>query len=79
MGTGYARTWNDLARAIFSALDMPVKIEYFDMPEVIRDKYQYFTQADLTKLRKTAINHKFFELEDAVKDYVGFLKNHSYL
>ncbi len=79
VGTGCARTWNELARAIFSALDMPANIEYFDMPQSIKDKYQYYTQADLGKLEKAGINHKFSEFNEAVKDYVGFLKNHSYL
>ena len=55
------------------------RIEYFDMPEAIRDKYQYFTQANLDKLKRTGINHKFFEFPDAVRDYAGFLKNHSCL
>jgi ADP-L-glycero-D-manno-heptose 6-epimerase len=79
VGSGNARTWNDLAKALFSALDMKPVIEYIPMPEEIRDKYQYFTQADLTKLKKTGLEHKFFTLEDAVSDYVGYLKNNSYL
>jgi ADP-L-glycero-D-manno-heptose 6-epimerase len=80
VGTGCAHTWNELAQAIFAALNMSSKIEYFDMPESIRDKYQYFTQADLTKLT-TSINtqHKFFEFKEAVRDYVGYLKEHAYL
>jgi ADP-L-glycero-D-manno-heptose 6-epimerase len=79
IGTGVARSWNDIAKALFSALRLKPNIEYIDMPQEIRDKYQYFTQADLSKLKKTAINHKFFGLEGAVKDYVGYLKDHSYL
>ena len=79
VGTGCAHTWNELARAIFSALDMPARIEYFDMPEAIRDKYQYFTQADLNKLQAAGVNHSFSEFSEAVKDYVGYLKNHTYL
>jgi len=79
VGTGCAHTWNELARGIFSALNMPARIEYFDMPDAIRDKYQYFTQADLGKLERQDVNHKFFQFNEAVKDYVGFLKNHSYL
>ena len=79
VGTGCAHTWNKLARAIFSALDMPARIEYFDMPEAIRDKYQYFTQADLNKLQAAGVNHNFSEFSQAVKDYVGYLKNHAYL
>jgi ADP-L-glycero-D-manno-heptose 6-epimerase len=79
VGTGCAHTWNELAQAIFSALEMPVNIEYFDMPSSIRDKYQYFTQADLTKLETAGLNHNFFEFNEAVKDYVGYLRNHTYL
>ena len=79
VGTGCAHTWNDLAHAIFSALNMPTNIEYFDMPQVLRDKYQYFTQADLAKLEGTGVNHKFFEFAEAVKDYAGYLKNHAHL
>lgn len=79
VGTGCAHTWNDLARAIFSALNMPTNIEYFDMPQALRDKYQYFTQADLAKLEGTGVNHKFFGFAEAVKDYASFLKTHSHL
>jgi len=79
VGTGNARTWNELARAIFSALDMPARIEYFDMPEAIRDKYQYYTEANANKLRRAGVDHKFLEFDEAVKDYVGFLKDHAYL
>ena len=79
VGTGCARTWNELAHAIFSALDIPANIEYFDMPQSIKDKYQYYTQADLGKLEKAGINHNFSGLNEAVKDYAGFLKTHSYL
>lgn len=70
IGTGKARTWNDLAFAIFSSLKLEPKIEYIEMPLAIRDKYQYFTQADLTKLRKTGLALKFTSLEKAVSDYV---------
>ncbi|MGB2705523.1 MAG: ADP-glyceromanno-heptose 6-epimerase [Candidatus Omnitrophota bacterium] len=79
IGTGSARTWNDLADALFSALGMKTNIEYFDMPEVLKGKYQYFTQADLSKLKKAAPRHKFFDLKDAVKDYVGYLESGTYL
>ncbi len=79
IGTGIARTWNDLAKAIFHALDMKPDIEYFDMPESLRDKYQYFTQADISKLRRADYNKDFFSLEDGVKECVGFLKEKKYL
>ena len=79
LGSGSARTWNELARAIFAALSLPLKIEYFEMPVEIRDKYQYFTEADLTKLRRAGVEHKFFDFAAAVKEYVGFLSSHSHL
>ncbi|MEA3305785.1 MAG: ADP-glyceromanno-heptose 6-epimerase [Candidatus Omnitrophota bacterium] len=79
IGTGEARTWNDLAKAIFRALDMEPRIEYMDMPESLRDKYQYFTRADITKLRKAGYKKEFLSLEDGIKEYVGFLKERKYL
>ena len=69
-GTGKARTWNAIATALFKALDIPVDIRYIDMPEVLRGKYQYFTQAEMQKLRQTGYAAPFTELEDAVYDYV---------
>jgi len=79
VGTGKARSFNDLAGALFSALEMERKIEYVDMPESIRENYQYFTQADLRKLRKAGCNHQFMELNEAVADYAGYLKEQKYL
>jgi ADP-L-glycero-D-manno-heptose 6-epimerase len=79
LGTGKARTWNDLARALFSAVGKPVVIEYIDMPESLRPRYQYFTQADMTRLRKAGYQKPFTSLEDAVRDYVKYLKDNSRL
>ena len=73
VGTGQARTWNDLAEALFLAVDKPVCIEYIDMPEVLRDKYQYFTQAEMAKLRSVGYQRPFTPLKEAVRDYVGYL------
>jgi ADP-L-glycero-D-manno-heptose 6-epimerase len=70
IGTGQARSWNDLAKAIFAALKLKPMIEYIEMPEQIKDKYQYFTQADISKLQKAGIKHQFMTLEEAVADYV---------
>jgi len=70
VGTGTARTWNDLARAVFAAMDREPDIEYIPMPEAIRDKYQYFTQADMGKLRETGYDGEMTSLEDGAKDYV---------
>ncbi len=74
VGTGKARSWNDLARAIFAAVGKPVQIEYFDMPDSLREKYQYFTEANVTKLRQAGYQKPFHSLEAAVKDYVGYLQ-----
>jgi ADP-L-glycero-D-manno-heptose 6-epimerase len=70
IGSGAARTWLNLANAVFAALDKQSKIEFIEMPETIRDKYQYFTQADISRLRATGYQAPVTTLEDAVKDYV---------
>lgn len=69
-GTGKARTFKDLAAAVYSALGQDEKIEYIPMPEHLRDKYQYFTQADMAKLRKAGYTDEFTSLEDGVRAYV---------
>lgn len=69
-GTGIPRSWNDLARAVFSALGLEPKIEYIEMPEELKGKYQYFTKADMTKLKKAGYNKPTLSLEEAIKDYV---------
>ena len=79
IGSGEARTWNDLAHALFRALGKKPAIEYTDMPEYLREKYQYFTQADLTKLRTAGVRHPLTSLEDAVKDYAAYLQTAAYL
>ena len=70
LGSGEARTWIDLANAVFAALSRPAQIEFIEMPETIRDKYQYFTQANIEKLRGTGYQGPKFTLEEAVADYV---------
>jgi ADP-L-glycero-D-manno-heptose 6-epimerase len=71
LGTGKSRSWNALATAIFSALDLPPKIEYIEMPESIRGAYQYHTEASMKKLQALAgYKVEFRSLEDSVKDYV---------
>ena len=71
LGTGYARTWNDLVRAVFAAMGRKPEIEYIEMPEAIRDQYQYFTEAKMDKLRSAGNTVLFRSLEGAVSDYVG--------
>ena len=70
LGTGRAQSWNDLAEAIFKACSKPKNIEYVEMPENLRKQYQYFTEADLKKLREAGCATKFRPLDKAVKDYV---------
>jgi len=70
IGSGLASTWNALATAVFSALGKGAKIEYFDMPEELREKYQYFTQADITRLRESGYSRELTPLSEAVADYV---------
>jgi ADP-L-glycero-D-manno-heptose 6-epimerase len=70
LGTGKARTFIDLAQATFTALNLPPNIDFIDTPADIRDKYQYFTQANMSKLRSIGYKKPFMPLEDAVNDYV---------
>lgn len=69
-GTGQARTWLDLARALFAAMDRKPDIRYIPLPEVLRGKYQYFTQAETARLRAAGYARPFTSLEDGVRDYV---------
>jgi ADP-L-glycero-D-manno-heptose 6-epimerase len=70
IGTGQPRSWNDLACAVFSSLKMQLNIEYVDMPEEIKDKYQYFTKAEMKKLKDAGYKKPVTSLEEAVKDYI---------
>ena len=69
-GTGKARPWNDLVKATFKAMGLEPKISYIDMPESLREKYQYRTEADMSKLRDAGYEEPFTSLEDGVMDYV---------
>lgn len=70
VGSGEMHTWNELARAIFAALNLSSNIEFIEMPENLRDRYQYHTQADLTKIYQTNYGGKITPLGEAVTDYV---------
>lgn len=70
LGTGKARTFEDLGKAVFAALDKPAVIEYIDIPSDIREAYQYYTQADMEKLRKQGYDKPFTELEAGIEHYV---------
>lgn len=79
IGTGKAETFLSLAHAVFSALDLPSSIEFVDTPLDIRDKYQYFTEATMHKLRSAGYDKPCFTLHDAVRDYVqNYLKSQHY-
>ena len=80
LGSGEARTFLDLTKAVFNAIGKPENIEFVDTPEDIRDKYQYFTEANMSKLRSIGFNQKFHSLEDGVDDYVkNYLDHQQYL
>lgn len=70
LGTGKARTWNDLIQAVFAAMNIKPDIEYIEMPEGLRNQYQYFTQAEMGKLKTAGCPVNFSPLEDSVRDYV---------
>ena len=78
VGTGQARSFMDLAKATFAAMGKEENIEFIDTPSDIRDKYQYFTQANIEKLREAGYEQPFTSLEEGVKDYVqNYLLKHS--
>lgn len=80
LGSGKARTFLDLTRNTFKAMGVEEKISFVDTPEDIRDKYQYFTEADMTKLIQAGYSRKFNTLEEGVEDYVkNYLSQHKYL
>jgi ADP-L-glycero-D-manno-heptose 6-epimerase len=80
LGTGKARTFLDLATGVFTAMGKPADIRFIDTPEDIRDKYQYFTEADMTRLRNAGYTRPFTDLESGIRDYVtGYLLPGKYL
>jgi ADP-L-glycero-D-manno-heptose 6-epimerase len=80
LGTGKARSFEDLVRATFAGLEKPAKIYYIDMPEDIRDKYQYFTEARMEKLIASGYAESFYSLEAGIADYVKeYLLSNTYL
>ncbi len=79
VGTGMARSWNDVAHALFKAVGKKPEITYVEMPENLKSKYQYFTQAEMGKLRQSGFKKKFMSLEDSVAEYAQYLKSNSYL
>lgn len=75
LGTGTARSFEDLVKATFAGLDKTSNIEYIDMPLDIRDKYQYFTEANMQKLKNAGYTNEFYSLENGVDDYVRHYLN----
>ena len=71
MGYGVGRTWLDLAKALFSSLNIEENIHWLDMPETIKHQYQYFTKADMTKWQTAGLSQPQWSLEDAIYDYVA--------
>jgi ADP-L-glycero-D-manno-heptose 6-epimerase len=80
IGTGRAQTWLDLVYSVFEALGKPVNIEFIDMPDEIRSKYQYFTEADTTKIKLAGYDKKIMNLREGVTDYIkNYLLKKNYL
>jgi len=76
IGTGKASTWNDLANAIWKSLGRNAVIEYIEMPETLKKQYQYFTEANISKLRKLGWNQPLLSIFEGTDDYVkGYLNN----
>jgi ADP-L-glycero-D-manno-heptose 6-epimerase len=80
LGTGQARTFLDLTRSTFDAMDKEPEIEFIDTPKDIRENYQYFTEAEMEKLRNQAYDQNFTSLEEGINDYVrNYLFQHAYI
>ncbi len=75
LGTGKARSFNDLAKTVFKSLGQKEFIFYIDTPIKIRDKYQYFTEAKMFKLKLAGYDKKFYELEEGIAEYIKNLEN----
>jgi ADP-L-glycero-D-manno-heptose 6-epimerase len=79
LGSGKANTFNELAHAVFNAMNLPAEIDYIDTPADIRDKYQYYTEANMQKLIASGYDKPFTSIQDGVDDYVkNYLKTNSY-
>ncbi len=81
LGTGKARSWNDLVKLVFKEMNLPINIEYIDMPDNLVKQYQNFTEADMSKLKQAGLNYKFNQLENSIEDYLKnyLLKDWQYL
>ena len=79
IGSGEATSWNKLAHAMFKAMNKPDNIIYVDMPETLKDKYQYYTCLDIQKIKEAGYNKKLYTIEKAAVDYVKYLKQNKHL
>ncbi len=80
IGTARPRTWNDLVKAVFDAMGKKPQIEYVEMPDSIKNQYQYYTCADISKLRRVGCDQQPTSLEDSIKDYIqNYLQKDEYL
>ncbi len=70
VGSGRARSWNDLLAAVFKAMELPENIKYIEMPESLRNQYQYFTEAPMSKLRSAGYTKPMSSLEEGVSNYI---------
>jgi ADP-L-glycero-D-manno-heptose 6-epimerase len=75
IGTGKAQSWLKMMKALFAALKLEPEIEFIPMPDALKNKYQYYTQADLTKLRAAGYTKPLMTLEEGITDYVGYLES----
>ncbi|MEO8447429.1 MAG: ADP-glyceromanno-heptose 6-epimerase [bacterium] len=71
IGTGEAHSFNELVKPIFTSMGVKENIEYFDMPEILKEKYQYYTKADISKLRNAGYINEVAKIDDTVTDYVS--------
>ena len=79
IGSGMSHSWNDLAKAIFRSLHLPLSIEYIEMPEALRHKYQYYTKAEIKKIRDIGYKENITPLEESVQRYIKFLLEKPYI
>lgn len=74
IGTGQARTFSDFAKAMFAAMSSTPNLRFIDMPDNLVNQYQYFTEADISKLRYSGYDKPFLSVEEGTKEYVKYLK-----
>ena len=80
IGTGKSRSWVDLVTAVFNSMDKPVNIEFIDMPDNLKEKYQYFTEANIDKIKNAGYKNEISSIEDGITDYVkNYLMTDKYL